>query len=269
MIGNKVKLWWCREFDNGIENFGDGLSPYIVAKVSGKKVIRASLKSKSFLGFNKINFAIGSILKKATPNSNVWGSGIISQKDTIQKANFYAVRGPRSRKRLLELGYTVPEVYGDPGLLISKYFMPSVSKQYRYGIIPHHVDYELVKSKIQTNEILVINLLDPIEKVVQDILMCDKTISSSLHGIIVSHSYGIPSLIGRFSNKLSGDGIKFIDYCESVGIKESSNLWIGSSDLLKLTDSNLNKMFSDKAKEILPQNDLSLMMDKLIASNPY
>lgn len=268
IFNKKVRLWWCKEFKDGIENFGDGLSPYIVKNVSGKEVYRASLGKRSFQ-FGKINFAIGSILNKVTPNSNVWGSGIMNHYDFVHNANFYAVRGPRSRKRLLELGYKVPEVYGDPGLLLPTFFNPIVQKEYEYGIIPHHVDYDLVKNFVISNDILVINLLDPIEKVVEDILKCNKTISSSLHGVIVSHAYNVPSLWCTFSNKISGDGIKYIDYYESIGLKSVNQIFFDTEDLATLSSGKLNLLFLQNERHVLPAIYLDRMLKELIMNKPF
>jgi hypothetical protein len=40
----------------------------------------------------------------------------LSVKNMQLKALFLAVRGPQTRKFLLNLGYVVPEIYGDPAL---------------------------------------------------------------------------------------------------------------------------------------------------------
>ena len=52
----------------------------------------------------------------------------------------------------------------------------------------------------------------------QQVNKYDSIISSSLHGIIVAHSYGIPAGWWKPSNKVTGDGSKFEDYAQSVGI---------------------------------------------------
>jgi hypothetical protein len=45
-------------------------------------------------------------------------------------------------------------------------------------------------------------------------------VSSSLHGIILAHAYGIPVAWTEFSTGLKGDGVKFLDHYASVGITD-------------------------------------------------
>lgn len=201
------------------ENYGDLLSEYLVEKISGKSVKYVHPRKQPWHRWNKKHFlAIGSILHHATNDSIIWGSGIIDRKQQIPAADFRAVRGPRTRQFLLDLGYECPEIYGDPALLLPLYYHPEIEKKYKVGVIPHYLDYEEV-SKLYKDEsaILVIDMMTlNIEEVTRQLLECEKTISSSLHGIIVSHAYQIPSVWVEFSHKLYGDGIKFIDYMESV-----------------------------------------------------
>jgi hypothetical protein len=203
------------------ENYGDLLSKYLVEKISGKGIKWVHPKKQPWYTWDKTNYVtIGSILHHASKDSIVWGSGIIDKEQHITKADFRAVRGPQTRKFLLDLGYQCPEVYGDPALLLPKQYHPEVEKKYRIGIIPHYHDFKFVSENYKNNpEILVIDLMTlDVEKVTREILSCEKTISSSLHGVIVSHAYEIPSIWVEFSNKIFGDGIKYLDYLESIGL---------------------------------------------------
>lgn len=204
------------------ENYGDLLSKYIVERLSGKE-IRYYNAPKNRKKWFKTEFlmAIGSIMSYANTKAKVWGSGIISQQDTFGPATFYAVRGPKSRQRILEVGYACPQIYGDPALLLPTFFNPKRTITHDLGIIPHYVDYSLVKEAYASYpEIKVIDLLGMnVETITKEILSCDKTISSSLHGLIVSHAYGIPSVWVKYSDKLTGDNIKFEDYLLSVGLE--------------------------------------------------
>lgn len=201
------------------ENYGDLLSQYLVEKISGRPVKWVHPKKQPWYRWDKTNFlAIGSIIHHASRDSIVWGSGIIDREQPLEKADFRAVRGPQTRNFLLGLGYECPEVYGDPALLLPKYFHPQVEKKYRMGIVPHYHDFKEVSELYKEEpEILVIDMMTmDVEAVTRQFLQCERTISSSLHGIIVSHAFGIPSVWVEFSKKLFGDGIKFVDYLESV-----------------------------------------------------
>lgn len=220
-----IPLFWWSEIKftyKEKENYGDLLSPYLVEKVSGRRVKWVHPKKQPWYIYKKKNFlAIGSVLHHASKESIVWGSGIIDREHKVEKADFKAVRGPRTRDFLIKLGYTCPEVYGDPALLLPQFFNPKVEKKYKMGVIPHYHDYKLAQDIFSRNkDILVIDLMTmDVEEVTRQILSCESNISSSLHGLIISHAYNIPCVWVEFSNKLFGDGIKFADYLESVGIK--------------------------------------------------
>lgn len=203
------------------ENYGDLLSSYIVEQVSGRATrfynapkLRKKWFQPSYL------MAIGSIMSYTSEKAWVWGSGIISREDHFSKAHFCAVRGPLSRKRILQLGYNCPEVYGDPALLLPSFYAPQTTKKYKMGIIPHYVDYKQVQKMYGEEEgVDVIDLMTNNHfETTDQIRACDLIVSSSLHGVIVAQAYAIPAVWVRFSDKLSGDNVKFEDYFRSVGI---------------------------------------------------
>ena len=260
-------FWSSVRFENkSMENYGDLLSKYIVEKVSGREVrfYNAPRKRRSFFK-KKYLMAIGSIMKSATDRSVVWGSGIISRGDQFGAAEFTAVRGPKSRERVVELGYDCPEIYGDPGILLPRYYKPEVNKTHKLGIIPHYIDHKIVQEMYKDDpNIKVIDLItNDLEKTTLEILSCEQTISSSLHGLIISHAYAIPSVWVKYSDKLSGDNVKFEDYFLSVGIEPYEALClenrISGVELLKIIENNRN----------LPeQHRITKMQDELINAFP-
>lgn len=203
------------------ENYGDLLSKYLVEKISCREVEWINPRKQPWYRLNKKHYlAIGSILHHSSNQSVVWGSGIIDRKHNVPEADFRAVRGPQTRKFLNDIGIICPEVYGDPALLLPRYFKPKIKKKYKIGIIPHYHDYNSVYENFkEEKEVHVVDLMTmDVEEVTRQLLECEMTISSSLHGLIVSHAYGIPSIWVKFSDKIFGDGIKYRDYLESVNI---------------------------------------------------
>jgi pyruvyltransferase len=192
-------------------NFGDILNKWLVETISGQQV---SLSPPG----PEVHICIGSIIKFVQPNMHVWGTGAMRLTDKPSKhAYYYAVRGPATQQVVFMNGGNCPDVYGDPALLLPKFYNPTVEKKHKLGILPHYVDYQAVKEKYPQHR--VINLLnaDPLQ-VTKEILECEETVSSSLHGLIVSQAYGIPcALVDTIQGKLSGDGTKFTDYFLSTG----------------------------------------------------
>ncbi|WP_117880646.1 polysaccharide pyruvyl transferase family protein [Aureibaculum luteum] len=290
----KIFLYWYKLKD-GSANFGDELGPYIVSRLSGircvfikpiRKFIFLELFESLFKKQSDYNFkdlvniisgkrriliTAGSVLNHFNiKNCDIWGSGIITRNEKVPNANFYALRGEFSQLRIRELGYKVPNVLGDPALLLPLVYPVNVSKKYKLGIIPHYIHYEKVKAKFNTETVLVINLLDSIEDVINEINACQSTISSSLHGIIVSHAYNVPSLWYELSDKaLYGDNIKFADYFSSVAVKTYEPFLIPkineSEDFIeKIT----NHIRSEKSINSI-QNDLRKIQTSLLKAAPF
>jgi pyruvyltransferase len=101
MMGLIFLFWWGNNKGKP-DNYGDMLAPFIVKALSGKRILKVSHPmSRIYRWFFKHYLTVGSIINVAGPNSVVWGSGIINSKQNVRRARFLAVRGPRTRKRLL------------------------------------------------------------------------------------------------------------------------------------------------------------------------
>jgi len=204
-----VKVWWLGS-EQGQGNFGDILTPALLNHfgITYKFV-------KNYRDADAI--CVGSIARRAGVNTKVFGSGIISRSDRVTPtADWKFVRGPYTRDRVLFFGGECPEVYGDPALLLPLIVEPS-EKKYEVGVVPHNVDYGFILDKFSNENIIGLGTRD-FTKVVDKITQCESIISSSLHGVICAHAYGIPAAWVQSNSRLKGDNVKFEDYFASVDI---------------------------------------------------
>lgn len=253
---DKIRLFWWNEIKlqgKTKENYGDLLGKYLVEKISGKEVVwtkptKFSLKDL----FSPIYVTIGSILTNVNHKCIVWGSGIVSKAYPVKKAKFLAVRGPQTRKHLINQGFEVPEIYGDPALLLPKHYNPKVEKQYNIGVVPHYRDFNRVKDFYKNeSDILLIDLMtNDVEDTTNAFLKCERIVSSSLHGVIIAHAYGIPAIWQKFSDNVFGDDIKYQDYFESVQIPSYKPEVIDT----KITINNIEELF--KGKKTYPDKEI-------------
>lgn len=183
-------------------NFGDALAPVILDFCGGQAPLYVPR------GYRGKVLSIGSIIDRARPRDIVWGAGAWRDEYIdVPHVQYLAVRGPLTR------GYIradVPELYADPAMFLPRVFHPPVSKTFEIGIIPHYVDQHLMRSLDPAH--LVINVLQPWQRVVYEILSCSLIISSSLHGVIVAEAYGIPAVWVEATGRVRGARLKFNDY---------------------------------------------------------
>jgi pyruvyltransferase len=139
----------------------------------------------------------------------------------VKPKKVFAVRGPMTRKLLLDQEIDCPEIYGDPALLFPRFYNPHIEKKYKVGIVPHYVDSKSnwIKS-LNSDEVKIIDICSDTHSFIDSIKECECIISSSLHGIIASDAYGIPNIWAKMSERVGGNGFKFRDYFASVGRKE-------------------------------------------------
>ncbi|RPJ12098.1 MAG: polysaccharide pyruvyl transferase family protein [Deltaproteobacteria bacterium] len=203
------------------ENFGDYLTVFIIRKLTDEDPRCVDPK-----GPEEHYFVTGSILGASGPNSIIWGAGFSDHGQEITAAKkILAVRGPKTRDRLRALGFECPDLVGDPGLLLPYLYIPSdASKKYRLGVIPHWIDRPVVPECFtkMPDDIRVIDIMRKPHEVIDEIAQCERCISSSLHGIIASHAYGVPCQWVKFSDNILGDGFKYHDYFQSVGVPTDS-----------------------------------------------
>lgn len=209
---DRVPSYWY----HGTPNFGDLLSPELLGEALG---LRGVWVPPSYQG--KVLF-IGSIINCLAPGDLVIGSGAITDRphELPASATIVGLRGPRTAQ-LLGLRTKVP--FGDPGLIAASLFGISRSvTNGRIAVIPHFVDVAEVRrmhdgSKTLRDSCDILDVATEPRTLITQISAYDACISSSLHGVVIAESLGIPTVPVRFGDRLAGGKFKFADYFEGTG----------------------------------------------------
>lgn len=225
---NRVPVAWLN-----VANWGDALNPVLVELLAGRP---AQLLQGYFYDRYLV---VGSILGTADSHAQVWGSGFIREDEQVLDTPraVFAVRGPLTRNLLLKAGISCPEVYGDPALLLPRFFDPAVAVTHEVGVIPHVVDKgcDWIREHQHTPGVKIIDVEGGVWNFVKDVKSCKIILSSSLHGLICADAYGIPNAWIQLSDQLIGGDFKFRDYRLSIGDGEPLALAVaGRSSPLEL-----------------------------------
>lgn len=216
-------------------NIGDILNAFMLDKLFGIKVVMTNFWDADLL-------AIGSILDSLLINEqelldmngeiseksdiHIWGTGLmyecVEKKKFSRPVKVHALRGRLTKERVsYMLGYNVDCILADPGLLASLVYNCD-EKKYQIGIIPHFIEYD---EKIFDDLLryyqnaVIIDVKNHPMRVLQQISQCECIISTSLHGLIIADSYGIPNQWCVYSDKVLGNGYKFRDYYSAFDLE--------------------------------------------------
>jgi pyruvyltransferase len=245
------------------KNWGD-LVPYKIIK----ELFNSDLNEDEVFNVKNPNkpykiYTTGSVMLFTKPNSLVWGTGCIDEGmigQTPEKV--YAVRGPLTRQELLKKGIECPEVYGDPALLYPSIYNPKIEKKYKWGIIPHYIEFESARDRevlknLENQGVKIIDICSGEQEFINELLEVENIISSSLHGLIIADAYGVPNAKVNISNKLIGGNFKFKDYYMSVNREIDYGLQLTKDTKLE----DIEKLhFNTK---------IDIDLDKLISSSPW
>lgn len=207
-MSDPLRLFWFA----AVPNFGDMIGPWMAERVTGHPPEPGEPSHGTIL-------SSGSILNWAGIDAVVWGSGIANLTDPINPcANILAVRGPISRARALAYGATCPDIVGDPGLLLPRFLGPRPAVVTKIGIVPHLSDRPAILSMVLPADMRAVDLFRPVPDVAAAIASCERIVTSSLHGMIAAHAYGVPAALVQFGDGVLGDGTKFDDHRVAVGL---------------------------------------------------
>lgn len=239
-----IRLYWF----NRNKNFGDQLSPMVCRALSGRKVAH----TRDFKQCDLI--AIGSVLQMAAQSAftgTIWGSGFIDEPDQptpLPNAKVAAVRGRLTGRILGQDNVPV----GDPGLLGDRFYKAG-PERHRLGIVPHYEDADnpLVAEFAQRSAgATVINVMDDVHRVIRRIGSCDAIISSSLHGLILADSLGIPNGWLNLSDRVLGAGFKFRDYYSAFGIDDPMPIQFDHASTVQSVTQQLQNYRRDGLEQI-------------------
>jgi pyruvyltransferase len=244
-------LYWWQPGDGRI-NVGDHLSKVMVEAMLALRDFELTGKRD----LDRRLFAIGSVLHNARNGETVWGSGINAKipehMHRFDSLDVRAVRGPLTRQWLMERGMDVPEVYGDPALLMPAFYpreLVGAAARTDFLVIPHF--NEPVERYAAWREQLLLPDMRPLA-FVRRLLGARMVVSSSLHGLILAEAYGIPAV---YLDSGNGEArFKYDDYYAGTG----RNYWRSGHSVEECLDLGGNGRF-----------DLAALQHGLLATFPY
>lgn len=246
-----IKLHWWK----AVPNFGDALSPLVVAHVSGRTVEHVGPKRAELWGIGSLMHVVRQNREDLRQRPVIWGTGQLGHvpRDVVEHVDIALLRGPIGAALLGVQGTR----FGDPGLLAKDVFGP-VERSDVIGLVPHHSQIETPLLAAVLQAVPQVHLIDPrgdCAEVCKQIAACAHVFASSLHGLIVADAYGVANTWVHPSGQ---SHFKYYDYAASIGRTLPSPLRLES----------LPDALTNLATEIRYSDGVNAVQEDLYASFP-
>ncbi|MDH6280516.1 pyruvyl transferase [Prescottella agglutinans] len=205
-------LGWLLPKHPPVNNFGDLLGPLIVREILRRRGMDCEQDSSE----GRL-VAVGSIMRMARDGDVVWGTGVNGKSTALphefSNLDVRAVRGPLTAQFLRDKGIDVPDVYGDPGLLVG-WLWPRESfdgtmERSPLTVIPNLHDVDRYKDHPGFW-----HPCSPLSQTIARIATSDFVVGSSLHAVVLADSFGIRNRLIRSAHE---PPFKYEDYYRGTG----------------------------------------------------
>ncbi|MGE0718266.1 MAG: polysaccharide pyruvyl transferase family protein [Alphaproteobacteria bacterium] len=198
-------------------NFGDLLVPHLLPRLTGLPPIHHERAAPRL-------FTIGSLIQTTADGDVIWGTGLNGgspeMRNDPRTLHVYATRGPLSLEYLRRRGYDVGRVKAtfDPAALLGHLFAREIAqlaarpgrRKKDFIVIPHYRDESAMRRLHPEYDDRIRSVDTPFFALIGDILDAELVVSSSLHGVIIAESLGVPAVWHR---PIMGENeLKFTDY---------------------------------------------------------
>ncbi|MAS42542.1 MAG: pyruvyl transferase [Rhodobacteraceae bacterium] len=220
----------------GAANFGDELSLVVVDQLLALRGLHRAFHAPS----PRTLFAIGSILQMAQEGDTVWGSGVngrdVGGEPGFSTLDVRAVRGPRTREWLNRWRpeIEVPEIYGDPGLLVFDLF-PDLLTRHTLPSYPETIfipNLNDLRLKALDTTFPIVSPLEPWPLVCEYIVNARNIVTSSLHGFVLGERLGKDVKLVRLSP--TEPAFKYEDYVLGTGRPDGPRVFSSVAEAAKV-----------------------------------
>lgn len=260
-------FWWDKR-----TNFGDAIGPWIVARTTGKVPVNTRGTGLGQPSLMSVGSILGQIEREDT---QVWGTGLIeplqgsrlTKLKSMNQPEVFAVRGKLTREELVsKAGWTVPEVYGDPGLLLPRFIDRSagIASEGRVAVVPHYAHVDSFQPSAGEH-VHFVDVEQGLERVVREIAAAEAVVSTSLHGLIIAQAYEVPWVWLRITDSpLMGDDFKFEDFFSTLSRAEVTVVECSAHEVAELDLAEIGTRATLPALEC----DLDALADALPLAGP-
>lgn len=220
-IAHHGRAWsyLMRSSRSGPSNFGDAMNPWVLAELTGRKVIWSDIGGADVVCVGSVLNAYVAEKSRAT----ILGAGIRSSDGfdarVVDPNRIVCVRGLETARLL---GLAPGKALGDPGLLVKTMYTRKVPRGTTPLLLPHFGALQSAsgQDQVKATRAAGFDITFPNEAfyvVAQAIRRASFVATSSLHALVYADAFGVPCQLVNFGSTRTEPEFKYRDYLSIYG----------------------------------------------------